>query len=49
MPPPIQMPLARIGDNSNRCIVCLSFLMAIHLPSFSGVTLRDGPFYGYQV
>jgi hypothetical protein len=25
MPPPIQMPLARTGDNNNRCMVFLSF------------------------
>jgi hypothetical protein len=45
--PPIQMALAKSGeDNSN--IVFLSFLMAIHLPSFSGVTLRGEQrlFYG---
>jgi hypothetical protein len=30
------MALARTGDSNNRCIVCLSFLMAIHLPSLSG-------------
>jgi hypothetical protein len=40
-PPPIQMALARTGENK-RCIICLSLLRAIHLPSFSDVTLRDG-------
>ena len=29
-------------SEDKRSIVCLSFLMAIHLPLFSGVTLRDG-------
>ena len=40
-PPPIQMALARTGENK-RYIICLSFLRAIHLPSFSEVTVRDG-------
>jgi hypothetical protein len=47
-PPPIQMALARNGeDNSN--MVFLSFLMAIRLPSFSGVKLRYGPGLSYGV
>ena len=41
-PPPIQIALARTGENNSN-IVFLSFLMAIRLPSFSGVTLYDGP------
>jgi hypothetical protein len=43
------MALARTGDSNNRCIGFLSILMAIHLPSFSGVTLRDWPSFSYGV
>src|ERR1022692_1891227 len=35
-PPPITMALAITGDNK-RCIMCLSFLMAIYSPSLSGL------------
>ena len=37
-PRPIQRPLARISEDKRR--VSHSFMMAIHLPLFSGVTLR---------
>jgi hypothetical protein len=40
--------LARNGVNK-RCMAYLSFLMAICLPSLSGVTLRDGPVFSYGV
>src|ERR1043165_5800448 len=39
-PPPIQMTLARTGENK-RCIVCFSFRMAMYSPPHAKI-LREG-------